>query len=104
MPGTRHPAVQIGRPRAREHRAVNARANTCTTGAGSGIGIYWLNGSKVADSYSDLYDGSWDNGGSGRNEHGNARTGTDVWTGTNGDGTTGAGPFGENLVTFGDPE
>ena len=41
-------------------RTVNARANTCTTGTGSGIGIYWLNGSKVADSYSDLYDGSWD--------------------------------------------
>ena len=50
--------------------AVNARTNTCTTGAGSGIGIYWLNGSKVADDYGDLYDRSWDNGGSGRNEHG----------------------------------
>ena len=56
--------------------AVNARTNTCTTGAGSGIGIYWLNGSKVADSYSDLYDGSWDNGGSGKNEHGNPRSAT----------------------------
>ena len=56
--------------------AVNARTNTCTTGAGSGIGIYWLNGSKVADSYSDLYDGSWGNRTAGKNEHGNARSAT----------------------------
>ena len=53
---------------------VNARTNTCTTGAGSGIAIYWLNGSKVADSYSDLYDGSWENRTAGKNEHGNARS------------------------------
>ena len=68
--------------------AVNARTNTCTTGAGSGINIYWLNGSKVADSYSDLYDGSWENRTAGKDEHGNARSATRVWTGTSNDGTT----------------
>ena len=68
--------------------AVNARTNTCTTGAGSGIGIHWLNGSKVADSYSDLYDGNWDNRTEGKNELGNARSAAKVWTGTNNNGTT----------------
>ena len=72
-------------------RAVNARTNTCTTGAGSGIKIYWLNGSKVADNYSDLYDGSWDD----EHQHertstGTRRSATIVWTGTNNNGTTGS--------------
>ena len=83
-------------------QAVNARTNTCTTGAGSGIEIYWLNGSKVADSYSDLYDGSWDNRTAGKNEHGNARSATTVWTGTNNDGTN-DNVFGSRLVSYGDP-
>ena len=82
--------------------AVNARTNTCTTGAGSGIGIYWLNGGKVADSYSDLYDGSWDNRTAGKNELGDARSAMRVWTGTNNDGTT-DNVFGRSLVTYGDP-
>ena len=38
--------------------SVDARDNTCTTG--TGVRIHWLNGSKVADSYTDFYDGSWD--------------------------------------------
>ena len=70
--------------------AVNARTNTCTTGAGSGIVIYWLNGSKVADSYSDLYDGSWDDETNTKNEHGNAQSHHGAWTGTNNNGTTGS--------------
>ena len=82
--------------------AINARTNTCTTGAGSGIGIYWLNGSKVADSYSDLYDGNWDNRTGGKNELGNARSATHVWTGTSNDGTT-DNVFGGNFVTAGNP-
>ena len=83
--------------------AVNARTNTCTTGAGSGIGIYWLNGSKVADSYSDLYDGSWDNVTAGKNELGNARTGTASGPERTitGQPETPSG-LGENLVTYGD--
>ena len=36
---------------------VDARDHTSTTG--TGMPIYWLNGAKVADSYTDFYDGSW---------------------------------------------
>ena len=81
--------------------AVNARTNTCTTGTGSGIEIYWLNGSKVADSYSDLYDGNWDNRTAGKNELGNARSAMRVWTGTNNNGTT-DDALGSFLATYGD--
>ena len=83
-------------------QAVNARTNTCTTGAGSGIKIYWLNGSKVADSYSDLYDGNWDNRTAGKNELGNARSATIVWTGTSNDGTS-DNVFGGSQVSAGNP-
>ncbi len=38
--------------------AIDARDNTGTTG--TGVRIYWLNGNKVADNYTDFYDGSWD--------------------------------------------
>ena len=66
---------------------VDARANTCSTGAG--VSIYWLNGNKVADNYADFYDGSWDDETDPKNESGNGRyTGTDgIWTGTRDDGT-----------------
>ena len=37
--------------------AVDARDNTSTTG--TGVPIYWLGGSQVADDYADFYDGSW---------------------------------------------
>ena len=62
---------------------VDARDNTSTTG--TGVPIYWLNGSKVADNYGDFYDGSWDDYGA-RNERG--RTGDNFpITGSNDDGT-----------------
>ena len=80
--------------------AVNARANTCTTGSGSDIKIYWLNGSKVADNYGDLYDGSWDDETNTKNEHGNAQSHHGAWTGTNNNGTTGS-PLGSALITYG---
>ena len=41
--------------------ATSARSNTGTTGSGTDIGIYWLNGAKLADDYDDFYDGSWTN-------------------------------------------
>ena len=46
-------------------RAVDARDNTGTTG--TGVPIYWLNGSKVADHYADFYNGSWDDEANPRN-------------------------------------
>ena len=54
--------------------------------------IYWVKGAKVADSYADLYDGSWDytnvSGDNPTDEAGTAVTGAwKVWTGSKPDGT-----------------
>ncbi len=59
--------------------AVDARDNTATTG--TGVPVHWLGGAKVADDYSDLYDGDWDSV-SGKTEGGSDYTGL-VWTGGN---------------------
>ena len=48
--------------------AVDARDNTSTTG--TGVPIYWLDGAKVADDYTDFYDGSWDDEANDKNESG----------------------------------
>ena len=48
--------------------AADARDNTRTTG--TGVPIYWLNGTKVADNYGDFYDGSWDDEANDKNEFG----------------------------------
>ena len=48
--------------------AVDARDNTSTTG--TGVPIYWLDGTKVADDYADFYDGSWDDEVNDKNESG----------------------------------
>ena len=39
---------------------VSAITNTNTASTDTAAPIYWLNGAKVADDYTDLYDGSWD--------------------------------------------
>ncbi len=54
---------------------------------GTGVPIYWLEGARVANSYTDFYDGSWASK-AGTDEAGR-RLGhsTDIWTGTNSDGT-----------------
>ena len=80
---------------------VDARDNTCTTGAG--VGIHWLNGSKIADNNADFYDGSWSNQTAGRNESGNTRASTRVWTGSNADGAKAGlflGFFGQQVTNF----
>ena len=66
---------------------VHARDNICATG--TGVPIYWLNGSKVADNYADFFDASWDDETNLKNESGNARSvrGIGVWTGTRDNGT-----------------
>ena len=74
--------------------AVNARDNTGTTGAGTGIRTFYYQGRKVADSYTDLYDGTWDTN-EPRHQDGMVRAaggGFDAFilTGTNNDGNTGA--------------
>ena len=68
--------------------AVDARDNTGTTG--TGVPIYWLGGAKVADNYTDFYDGSWDEEATGRRETGaSVSIGTNwkIWTGSAQDGT-----------------
>ena len=66
--------------------SVDARDNTCSTG--TGVAIYFLNGNKVADDYSDFYDNSWDEERFHRTEYGvNLGGFVQVWTGSNNDGT-----------------
>ena len=48
---------------------VDARDNTSTTG--TGVPIYWLDGNKVADTYADFYDLTWDDEANDKNESGN---------------------------------
>ena len=71
-------------------RDVDARTNTETawTSANRGVPVYWLGGDKVADDYADLYDGSWDSN-AATDESGAPSSHSKVFTGCNGDGTTG---------------
>ena len=65
----RHPGLQRGlRGDCGCTAAVDARDNTSTTG--TGVPIYWLDGTKVADDYADFYDGSWDDEINDKNESG----------------------------------
>ncbi len=68
--------------------AVDARDNTMTTGMG--VPIYWLTGPRVAASYPDFYDGTWQSV-EGRRPSGDVFIATDVWTGSEKDGTVKAG-------------
>ena len=56
---------------------------------GTGVPIYWLNGSKVADNYADFYDGSWDDEANPRRRGGDVRYphNGNVWTGSADNGT-----------------
>ena len=63
---------------------TDARDNTATTG--TGVPIYWLNGERVADSYTDFYDGSWASY-SVKNQLGADYKPGLIWTGSNKDGT-----------------
>ena len=88
-------AAASGHPRIREYSsnfkavastsAVDARDHTGTTYSPGdpGVPIYWLGGDKVADDYSDLYDGSWDSN-SPRQESGSSvGVGAEIQTGSN---------------------
>ena len=70
--------------------STDARDNTRTTS--SGVPIYWLGGNKVADNYTDFYDGSWDDEANDKNESGNDAHDTSQvvnfpFTGCNSNGT-----------------
>ncbi|MYG64271.1 MAG: hypothetical protein F4158_06895, partial [Synechococcus sp. SB0675_bin_7] len=64
---------------------VNARDNTSTTG--TGVPIYWVNGAKIADDYTDFYDGTWDSNAARLPSGSKATTVTHVWTGSRNNGT-----------------
>ena len=81
---------------------VDARDHTGTTGS-SGVPIYWLGGEKVADDYSDFYDGSWDSN-VPRNEHGIENPVDETFTGSNSDGTKYPDRYmGQGQVRVGNP-
>ena len=73
---------------------VDARDNTETNPDpnedGPGVRIYWLGGAKLADNYTDFYDGAWDSY-VVRNERSEPGTSFAVWTGSNTDGTAYSG-------------
>ena len=73
---------------------VDARTHTETRATDTGVPIYWVGGTKVADDYEDLYDGSWDSNGAS-NEAGARFGGTDVEvrTGCVADGTARTGAY-----------
>ena len=74
---------------------------------GTGVPIYWLGGVKVADTYADFWDGSWDaNAGSDRRNRLGQASSTSTqsdwpWTGSNDDGTKSANPLGSATPTRG---
>ena len=86
-------------------QAIDARDNTGTNTNGPGVPIYWVGGNKVADDYTDLYDGSWDDEANDRNELGNdahdtSQTANYTWTGCSHDGTKSLA-LGKNAVQWG---
>ena len=76
---------------------VSAKDNTGT--GGTGVPIYWVEGDKVANDYTDFYDGSWASK-AGTDEKGN-KLGlrTTIWVGTNSDGTEHASELGGSFNT-----
>ena len=87
-----HAAIRGHSPRFRAvgcTQAVDALTNASLSG--TGVPIYYLNGNKMADDYTDFLDGSWDETKEGRNQSGNAvsRTVTVVWTGCQDNGNLG---------------
>ena len=66
---------------------VDARDNTGTTSANPNSEIYWLNGSRVANNYGNLYRSFWDEEANPRNRAGTIASTTTVWTGSRNDGT-----------------
>ena len=86
---------------------VDAIDNTKTTHTTTdmGVPIYYLNGAKVADNYSDFYDGTWDSP-DPTNELGTSSSAIAVWTGSQSNGMKHANPLGNRTsktVRMGNP-
>ena len=87
--------------------AVDAIANTKTTHTTTdmGVPIYYLKGAKVADNYSEFYDGTWDSH-SPTNELGTNSSAMAVWTGSQSNGMKHGNPLGNQTsktVRMGNP-
>ena len=86
---------------------VDAIDNTKTTHTTTdmGVPIYYLNGAKVADNYSDFYDGTWDSH-APTNELGTISSAMAVWTGSQSNGMKHGNPLGNRTsktVRMGNP-
>ena len=86
---------------------VDAIDNTKTTHTTTdmGVPIYYLNGAKVADNYSDFYDGTWDSH-DPTNELGTSSSAMAVWTGSQSNGMKHGNPLGNQTsktVRMGNP-
>ena len=85
---------------------TNAQTNTSTGSSDTAASIYWLNGAKVADNYSDLYDGTWDSNVPKYPSGANAPTsgvGSHTFVGCIDNGTKSNNTLGEENVTSGFP-
>ena len=85
---------------------TDAVTNTNTGSSDTAAPIYWLNGAKVADNYSDLYDGSWDSNAPKYPSGANAPTtgaGSETFVGCLSNGTKSNDTLGEDSVTTGFP-
>ena len=95
------------RPYSSDFRVLGSTATVAAIdhlgATGTGVPIYWLNGAKVADDYTDFWDNSWDAqvGTDRRNAAGqqsNSGTRSDwPWTGTQGHGARHDRPLGSSL-------
>ena len=81
---------------------VEARDNTGTTGAS--VPVYWLGGNRIADSYRDFYDGTWDDEEHPTDETGGAASNNGAWTGSESDGTQGVHDTHGSTVLGGGPQ
>ena len=87
--------------------STDARHHTSTTytSGDRGVPVYWVDGDKVADDYSDFYDGSWDSldarSQTGWSWDGSGYAAPLTWTGTNTDGTSSRNHVCTNPVTGG---
>ena len=79
---------------------VDAIDNTKTTHTTTdmGVPIYYLGGAKVADNYSDFYDGTWASH-APTNELGTSSSAMAVWTGSKSDGMKHDNPLGNRTST-----
>ena len=81
--------------------SVDARDNTRTRSMYTNAAIYWLDGAKVADSYGDLYDGTWDDEANPKNRSGSASSHGEIYTGTSDNGRKSPQPLGGSNASVG---